>query len=239
MKLSTFNIDWGNKQKSKSHVHKIEQALNALDSDLLIITESVDLDLPAYNFVYKTKAFPKDQEYEGLNYSDYLNSSSGYRVSIYSKYQSSRLFKVIDEYTSICNQFETSIGTLTIYATIIGTWFKKQPYAEKELHNCINDCMKISQHTNSLCLTGDLNTSFLQNEKHLQISNETTKLLLDLCKICNFDLTTGEIENNIDHIFLPQKLKSKFNITSSIFVAKDKLSDHQGVVLDIKEKYIS
>ena len=239
MKLSTFNIDWGNKQKSKSYIHKIEQALNALDSDLLIITESVDLDLPAYNFVYKTKALPEDQEYEGLNYSDYLNGSSGYRVSIYSKYQSSRSFKVIDEYTSICNQFETSIGTLTIYATIIGTWFKKQPYAEKELHNCINDCMKISQHTNSLCLVGDLNTSFLQNEKNLQISDETTKALIDLCKVCELDLTTGNIDANIDHIFLPKKMKSILNIIPKVFVQKYELSDHQGVMLDIEEKYIS
>ena len=121
MKLATLNIDWGNKQKNKSHVLKIEEVLNALDADILIITESVELNLPAYNFIYKTKALPKDQEYEGLSYSDYLNGSTGYRVSIYSKYQSAQSYKVTDEYTSICNQFETSVGTLIVYATIIGT----------------------------------------------------------------------------------------------------------------------
>ena len=234
MKLSTFNINWGNKQNSSSHIHKIEQALNSLDSDIIIVTESVDLDLPAYDFVYKTKVLPTGEEYEGLVYSKYLNNSSAYRVSIYSKYPSLKSFTVSDEHTSICNQFETSIGTLTIYATIIGTWFKKKPYAEKELRNCINDCTEIFKLSDSLCLIGDLNTSFRQAEKHLQISNETTKSLLDLCYSCNLDLTTSEIENNIDHIFLPKKLKSKLNFTPKIFIRKDELSDHQGILLDIE-----
>ncbi len=139
MKIATLNIDWGNKHKSQSHIHKIEEVLNELDADLLVITESVDLNLPSYTFVYKTKALPKDQLYEGLNYSDYLNGTTGYRASVYSKYPSLQSFKVIDEYTSICHQFETCRGALAIYATIIGTWFNKQPYAAIELQNCIND----------------------------------------------------------------------------------------------------
>ena len=239
MTIGTLNIDWAKKYKSKTHIHKIEDCLNTLNSDILIVTESVDLNLSIYNFIYKTKTLPKDQKYEELDYSKYLNKESAYRVTIYSKYQSSKSFEVSDPYTSICNQFETDIGNITIYATIIGTWFKKKPYAEKELHNCINDCMRIYDQTNSLCLAGDLNTSFKLNEKQLQINDETTKRLTDLCNFCQLDLTTIDIEKNIDHIFLPKYLTSSFKCASSIFVEKDILSDHKGILIDIQEQHSS
>lgn len=239
MTIANLNIDWGSKQKSKSHIHKIEEALDALDFNILILTESVDLELPAYNFVYKTKALPQDQEYEDLHYAEYLNGASANRVSIYSKYQSSRSFKVSDDYTSICRQFETEIGIITIYATIIGTWFKKKKYAEKELFNCITDCLRISNKTNTLCLAGDLNTSFSSTEKHMQINDETTKLLKDLCNSCKLDLTTAKLENNIDHIFISKRLTRGLIVEPAVFVQKGELSDHQGIYLDIQKKYIS
>ena len=81
---------------------------------------------------------------------------------------------------------------------------------------------------------GDLNTSFSQNEKDLQISNETTKALIDLCKVCNLDITTGEIEGNIDHVFLSRNLKLYHRITHFFFIPKHILSDHQGVVVQIE-----
>ncbi len=93
--------------------------------------------------------------------------------------------------------------------------------------------INISQHTNSLCLVGDLNTSFLQNEKRLQISNETTDALIDLCKSCNLDLTTGAIEANIDHIFLPHNFCLNHTVVPKVFIPKHTLSDHQGVVVEI------
>ena len=237
MTLAILNIDWAKKYKSKNHILKIEASLNKLNPDILIITESVDLNLPAYNFIYQTKPLPKDQEYEGLNYSDYLNGESANRVTIYSKYQSTNSFDVTDPYTSICKQFDTNIGAITIYATIIGTWFKKQPYAEKELMNCSADCMSIYNQTNSLCLAGDLNTSFEENKKYCEISNETTKLLKDLCTVCQMDLTTKTLRNNIDHIFLPKHLVTTYDAIPKIFVEKDVLSDHQGICLSIHERY--
>ena len=239
MTIAILNIDWAKKYKSKTHIQRIEECINTLNSDILIVTESVDLNLSIYPFNYKTNTLPKDQGYEELDYSKYLNEESANRVTIYSKYQSVKSFEVSDPYTSICNQFNTDAGNITIYATIIGTWFNKKPYAEKELHNCINDCMRIYNQTNSLCLAGDLNTSFKQNEKHLQISEETTIQLKDLCNFCQLDPTTKDIEKNIDHIFLPKHLTSTLKCVSNIFVEKDVLSDHQGIFIEIHEQHSS
>lgn len=234
MTISILNIDWASKQKNNSHVHKIEEVLQALDSDILIITEGVELNLPAYNYVYKTKQLPADQEYEGLNYTTYLHATPAYRAMIYSKYESSRSFGVTDEFTSVCQEFETEFGTFTIYATIVGTWFKKKVFAEKELSNCVEDCMLIYKETGSLCLAGDLNTSFGNLEGHLQISTETTRRLKEVCKSCKMDLTTGNIKENIDHILLPEKVTTQFDVSSAVFVAKGKFSDHPGITVTIK-----
>lgn len=239
MTIATLNIDWAKKQRSKTHIHKIEHLLNILDFDILVVTEAVDLNLATYPFVYKSKSLPEGQEYENINYSIYLKGTPANRVTIYSKFQSSKTYRVTDDFTSVCREFETNVGVITIYGTIIGTLFRKPPFAEKELNNCIMDCLRIFQQTKSLCLVGDLNTSFVKTEKNLQINEVTTKLLRDLIKTCNLDLTTGNIKNNIDHIFLHKGLKVKMDVTQDVFVEKNKVSDHQGIVVEIKNKYIS
>ena len=232
MTIATLNIDWAGKSKGKKE--KIETELTRFDFDILILTEAVELDLPAYKFNYKTDALPVQGEYEGVKYGELLNNT-GYRAMIYSKYPSVRSFVVSDAFTSLCCVFETPAGPLTIYATIVGTQFKKSPYAETELNNCIRDCTTISKQADHLCLAGDLNTSFAEGEKYFQISNETTRQLRELCKACGIDLTTAGLEENIDHIFLPAKLKGKITKDPWIFIGKDLLSDHQGVAVDLDE----
>jgi len=236
MKIATLNIDWAKKYKSKSHILQIEYALVELNADILIITESVHLNLPIYNFVYKTTEIPNKDVYEELNYSKYLNGNAAYRVSIYSKYPASKSFRVTDKHTSLAKEFETEFGTIVIYSTIIGTWFNKGPYAKEELHNCINDCMRISQQTKYFCLAGDLNTSFRNEEPEYQMPGiESRKYLKELCKVCKLDLTTQDLEKNIDHIFISKSLKSKLNVVASSFIEKGILSDHQGVMISIQK----
>ena len=236
MTIATFNIDWA--KKNRNHIHAIEFELKARDFDILILTESVPLNLPAYNFIYATTSLPQGQEYEGLDYSTYLNGRAANRVTVYSKYPSLKAYEVVDDFTSICHEFDTDTGGITIYATIIGTWFRnKMEYAKKELDNCIQDCQKISKQTNTLCLAGDLNTSFLPTDGDLQINNETTMLLKNLCITCKLVLTTAQLENNIDHIFLPQHFNLTLHIAPpKVFVEKGKLSDHQGVYVDIQHR---
>ena len=235
LKIATLNIDWGNKQKSKSHIQKIETELLKLNSDILVITESVDsLKLPSYSYSYKTRAIPQNVIYEGINYTEYLNGETAIRVAVFSKYESIRSFPVSDEYTSVCNEFITEIGPLTIYATIVGTRFITMPYAKTELDNCISDCLRISSLTDSLCLAGDLNTSLREEEIFHEIKHlSSRKALIDLSEKCKMDLTTKNIDENIDHILLPAKLNQKFKATPSIFVQKNVLSDHNGILVEI------
>lgn len=129
-------------------------------------------------------------------------------------------------------EFETDFGDLVIYATIIGTQFKRKPFAKNELENCINDCNKISEINPNLIIVGDLNTSFLEDEKYFTINSETTESLKSLFQKLNLTIATGKIKENIDHIIIPKFLEETL-IEVNTFVEKNILSDHKGISISI------
>jgi len=224
MKIATLNIDWA-LQVGKA---KIEEFLNQQDFDFLILTEAIDLDLKNFKFKYLSQPIPDNIEYEGLNYNKYLKGEKAYRSIIYSKITSNKRFNVVDDKTSIGLEFETEFGNLAIYSTIIGTRFRVKPFAKNELKNCINDCKKIFDSNPNLIIVGDLNTSFLNTEKQFSINIETTESLKSLFKDLNLINATENIQQNIDHIIIPNFLAN--NLTEAkIFVEKDILSDHKGI----------
>lgn len=228
MKIATLNIDWSRKIKKE----KIEQFLDNQDFDFLILTEAINLNLKNFKFKYFSEQIPKNIEYEGLNYSKYLNGEKAFRTIVYSKTPSKRQFSVTDNKTSLALEFETEFGNLVIYATIIGTQFKRKPFAKNELENCVNDCNKISEINSNLIIVGDLNTSFLEDEKYFTINSETTESLKALFQKLDLIITTGKIKENIDHIVIPKHLVENL-IEVSTFVEKDVLSDHKGVFISI------
>lgn len=236
MIIATLNIDWAKKYSSKTHIHKIEKVLTELNADILIITENVQsLSLPGYQHAYHSQPIPPG-DYEEFEYDKYLPGHIPVRTSIYSKSQSLRSFPVSDLHTSICRQFALTSGTITIYATIVGTRFNKMPYAGTELNNCITDCLRISKRTNDLCLAGDLNTSFIESEKGYEITHlKSRAALLDLCERCSFSLTTKDIPFNIDHILLPALVSARYKTKAEVFVEMDVLSDHKGIVVTIED----
>lgn len=224
MKIATLNIDWCKKVKSE----KVEVFLNQLDFDFLILTEAVNLNLSQFPFKYCSEPIPENTDYEGLNYSEYLNGEKAFRTMIYSKIPSTRTFQVTESKTSLALEFGTEIGNLVIYATIIGTQFKRQPFAKNELNNCIIDCKRISEINPNLMIIGDLNTSFLENEKLFAINASTKKSLEMLFESLNLTNATKDIRENIDHIIVPKSLKP-YIINTNIFVEKNVLSDHKGI----------
>ena len=121
-----------------------------------------------------------------------------------------------------------------MYATIVGTQFNRKPYASNELQNCVHDCLNISKTVSNFCLVGDLNTSFIEAEKHHEIRGISSRNTLNqLVEDCNLDKTTASLSFNIDHIFLSKQLVDATNINVSAFIQKDKLSDHQGILVEI------
>jgi endonuclease/exonuclease/phosphatase family metal-dependent hydrolase len=233
MKFATLNIDWAEKYKSAKHYKKVEQLLDEQEFDFLVLTEAIDLNLSSFNYKYFSDQIPANTIYERLNYTDYLKGETAYRTIIYSKIPCVKRFNVNDDKTSLALEFETYLGNIVIYATIIGTQYKKQPFAKKELENCIEDCEKIFALNQNLIIVGDLNTSFQENEKQFSINFETTESLRDLFESCNLVNTTDKLDKNIDHIIIPKHFQTNL-IGNKVFVEKEILSDHKGVVITLK-----
>lgn len=233
MKIATLNIDWAKKSKSLNHFKKIEDYLNQYNFDFFILTEVINLNLKNYKFKYTSEQIPENNIYEDLNYSEYLKGEKAFRTIIYSKTKTISKLKVTDNKTSCAFEFETDFGNIIIYATIIGTWFNKQPYAKKELENCINDCEVIYKSNPNLIIVGDLNTSFLENERSYSINKETTESLKKMVEKLKLNNATEKIQKNIDHIIIPKSLEKRI-VKSDVFVEKNILSDHQGVYIQLK-----
>jgi endonuclease/exonuclease/phosphatase family metal-dependent hydrolase len=225
MIIATLNIDWAKKGKLK-----IENYLNQFDFDFLVLTEAIDLDLKNYKFKYFSEEIPTDIIFEKQDYSKILKGEKGYRTIIYSKIPFSKKHIVCDNKTSLALEFENEFGNLVIYASIIGTLFRQKPFAEIELKNCIKDCAQIFKTNKNIILIGDLNTSFIENEKQFSINSETTDALKDLTEKLNLINVTSNIKENIDHIIIPKTLENIF-IENKIFVEKGVLSDHQGICI--------
>ena len=171
---------------------------------------------------------------------DYFKGTAAHRVTIFSRFPSLRSFEVSDDLTSICQEFDTAIGRIAVYGTIVGTLFNKSPYLEIELINCIKDCQKISREAEYFCLAGGLNTSFQDDEKEYQmIGKGRINKLREMCEVCKLDLTTKDLAKNIDHIFLSKLLVHYLEAPPKIFIGKDELSDHQGVLLNLQFKSAS
>ena len=232
MIIATLNIDWAGTYNGQSGISKVEQVLNTDDFDILVVTEAVELGLPVFPYVYKTRPLPIEGDYEGMDYGKYLKGKVPYRTIIYSKYPAVRSFDVTDDHTSVCRQFETDKGSYTIYATIVGTQYNRKPWVDVELENCVNDCKRIYAETKDLCLVGDLNTSFNSSEG-LQISKDATEKLQQLFEHCRFYLGVAGIRNCIDHICIPIDRADQYEVMPYVFVEKDVVSDHLGVGFEI------
>lgn len=228
MKIATLNIDWARKLKR----HKTEQFLNDFSFDILVITEGINLNLPNYPFKYLCEPIPNHIVYEGINYTEYLEGETAYRAIIYSKYPCAKQFDVADNKTSVALEFDTDMGSIVIYASIVGTQFRKKPYVQTELNNLITDCQRIYSNNQNLVIVGDLNTSFRENEKQYCINAITNQALTALFDGLGLYVPTNALEQNIDHIVIPKSFNNK-TTECDVFVEKDMVSDHKGVFINL------
>ncbi|MFC3159240.1 Endonuclease/Exonuclease/phosphatase family protein [Chryseobacterium arachidis] len=229
MKIATLNIDWARKKGTS----KTSEFLNRFNFDFLILTEAMDLDLKNFPYKYLCSQIPENIVYENLNYTEYLKGEKAFRTVLYSKIPCLKKYPVTDDKTNLALEFETELGNIVFYCTIIGTWFNRKPFVDNELQNTIQDCQKIHSINPNLFIVGDLNTSFRKGEEQFTINLRTTESLQDLFEDLNLINTTSEIEENIDHLVIPKAFENNI-IETGIFVDKDFISDHQGVFISIE-----
>jgi hypothetical protein len=236
MKIATLNIDWF--KKSKAIQTLIKEEIIKQDVDFLVVTENIQsFHFDDKYFAYHSTPIPTDKEFQYLNYGEYIKGETPVRATIYSKHKSIEQLNVVDAYTSICHKFLVDENEIIIYGTIIGTFgiIKQAEIAKPELDNFKTDIQNVSLTNENIFIAGDLNTSFIPEERLQLATIKSRDELISFTNALNIKLTTGAIENNIDHIFVSQKLHQQTQIKASIFLENDALRDkpHQGILLNV------
>ena len=83
----------------------------------------------------------------------------------------------------------------------------------------------------NICFVGDFNCSFSDN---YYFTNEGRNLFNENFKILKLKNITAKIPENIDHIVMSEKFIERFKIKISEFNLDKKLSDHKGIIAELK-----
>ena len=236
MKIATLNIDWF--KKSKAIQTLIKEEIIKQDVDFLVVTENIQsFQFDDKYFAYHSTPIPTIGKFQELDYGKYIKNETPVRASIYSKHKSIEQLNVVDAYTSICHKFLVNEKEIVIYGTIIGTYgIKYQPeIAKPELDNFKTDIQNISLSNENIFITGDLNTSFIPIERLQLASIKSRDEIVNFTNSLHIQRKTEAIKNNIDHIFVSQKLYQQTQIEPFIFLDDDVLKDapHKGILLDV------
>lgn len=220
MKIATWNIERFQSRFQKQILETIQE----IDADILVLTETFSsIELNGYEYI-KTSSLPK--YIDGQDYREGEN-----RSSIYSKYPIVNSHETYNNYTSICADINTPLGIITVYASIIGIVGNRQPYFNNDLDGQLQDFDRIFPSKENICIMGDLNTTFTGR---VFPSHHARNTLNDAFDKFNLQITTKDIDNNVDHIIISKHfLNSNISQPFIFNVKQPKLSDHIGVCLEI------
>ena len=91
-----------------------------------------------------------------------------------------------------------NLENLLFYGTIIGTLYNRKPFAEKELQNCISDCIKIYEEKSKSDYCWRFKHSFLEIDKEdFKINKSTTDSLINIFEKIGFNEFNNEHKKKI------------------------------------------
>lgn len=226
MKIVNFNIE---RLLILSKLKSIIELIESYDADIIVLTETNSklIDLGKNYFAQHSKPLSKNQD----NVNFYREGEN--RVSIYSKYPIKSRIQTIDEFTSVAIEIETGFGELIVYGTIIGIFGYSRDKGRfvKDFNEQESDFIKIFANEN-VCLVGDLNISL---SGRIYPSREYRQKLNTLIEEFDMDKSTGNLEDNIDHILISKKFINNRDIKVEKLNVDKRLSDHFGICMTIKE----
>jgi hypothetical protein len=218
MKIGTWNLERLTKTSKRNPA--IIDCLLKIDADILILTETNEcINLgDRYNY-YHSARLEEPYYHDGER-----------RVSIYSKYRSLEQIETFREDTSICERFETELGSLAVYGTIIGIFGNRNKGFIYDLDLQLLDFERIAKKGN-FCVGGDFNLSFSDNYYFTKEGRRKLNDSFEKLKLVNL---TAEIAQNIDHIIISGDFVGDRARSIEIWNEDKKLSDHKSVAVEIE-----
>ena len=217
MKIATWNLE--RPSKTSRHNQAIIECLEKIDADILILTETNEIiDFAGKYNCFHTSKLEETYYKEGER-----------RVSIYSKFNAVQYFKTFRSDTSICVKFNTPIGELAVYGTVIGIHGNRRKSFIDNLDKQLSDFGKIAKSGN-LCIAGDLNISFSDNYYYTKDGRQKLNSSFEELNLINL---TAVIPQNIDHIIMSRTLVGGRSINIETWNLDKTLSDHIGVAVEL------
>lgn len=224
MKIINFNIE---RLLILSKLKSIIELIESYDADIIVLTETNSklIDLGNNYFAQHSKPLSKNQD----NVNFYREGEN--RVSIYSKFPIKKRIQTTDEFTSLAIELETTFGNLIVYGTIVGIfgYSRDKDRFVKDFNEQESDFKKIFANKN-FCLVGDLNISL---SGWIYPSKEYRENLNNIINQFDLDKSTGNLDDNIDHILISKKFIKNREIQVEEFNSDKKLSDHSGICLTV------
>jgi len=218
MKIATWNLERPIKTSKRNSA--IIDCLLKINADILILTETNECinlgDL--YNYYHSARL-------EEPYYND-----GERRVSIYSKYRSLEQIETFREDTSICERYETELGSLAVYGTVVGIIGNRNKGFMDDLDLQLLDFERIARKGN-FCVGGDFNISFSDN---YYFTKEGRRKLNESFVKLNLINLTSEIAQNIDHIIVSGTFVGDRARSIETWDEDKRLSDHMGVAVEIE-----
>ena len=226
MKIINFNIE---RLLILSKLKPIVQLIKSYDADLIVLTETNSTLIDFGEVYFEHHTIPLSRNQDNVNF--YKEGEN--RVSIYSKYPIKSRIQTIDEFTCLAIEIETDFGELIVYGTIIGIFGYSggKDRFVKDFSEQQSDFNRIFANKN-VCIVGDLNISL---SGWIYPSREYRDKLNTLIEEFDMDKSTGNLEDNIDHILMSKKFIGNRGIKVEKFNVEKKLSDHFGICMTIKE----
>lgn len=218
MKIATWNVE---RLKKKKYLPDIISEIEKIDADILVLTEA-DSRIPPENYPFKIETKPLILIDKNANFTEN-------RVSVFSKFPIVKTFETYDDFTTCSAEIETPFGNLCVYGTIVGVLGNRNQNFIPDLKSQINDLQKLSEK--NICFLGDLNCSFSDN---YYFTNEGRDLFNESFKNLKLRNITSEISENIDHIVISEGFIKDFKIIISEINRDKKLSDHIGIIAELK-----
>ena len=220
MKILSWNLQRPNKDINSSKNQFILETINALDPDVIFLTETNT----AINFKYyfklesaKLPNFHENQKYlEGEN-----------RITIFSKYPLISQIKTYDNYTAVCGEISTELGDLMLYGSVIGSFGGKDKFFESDF---VHQKEEIKNCTKNICISGDFNISFSGFPyPSRKIISETEQFFQEN----NLINLTKDNRDCALHIVLTKDFIKDRTCKTQMIIIDRKISDHNVVLVEI------
>ena len=232
MKIATWNVE---RLKHRNSLDKILSAIEDIQADILVLTETDERINPNYLYGFHTpklhgapSSYHMPSRYKGYVAADVYAITEN-RVSIYTNYHCVKQYETYDKYTAICIELETEIGNLLVYGTIIGVIGNRDESFKQDLLLQTMDYGRLSKNGN-ICICGDFNCSFADNYYFTNFGRDT---LIDYFARNRISLITRNQPKCIDHIAVSQDFIDAATVNISEWNLNKLLSDHKGIAAEI------